>query len=150
MESRERFPPQIKYIVGNEACERFSYYGMRSILTVFMVKHLLMVEHDAEAIYHLFVAAGYLLTLVGGFISDRYLGKYKTIIRISLFYCLGHATLAAWDSRTGLYCGLALIAFGMGGVKSTVSAFMGDQFTETNKTLIDKAFSLFYWAINVG
>src|SRR5271168_2036263 len=84
------YPPQIKYIVGNEACERFSYYGMRSILVVFMTTHLLFKPEEGKAIYHLFVSAAYLLPLLGGFIADRYWGKYKTILYISVIYCLGH------------------------------------------------------------
>src|SRR6185295_4331309 len=90
------FPPQIKFIVGNEACERFSYYGMRSILVVFMMNHLRMAHRDSEAVYHLFAAACYLLPLLGAYLSDRYLGKYKTILFLSLVYCAGHLALALW------------------------------------------------------
>src|SRR5438874_10514868 len=92
-----RYPGQIKYIVGNEACERFSYYGMRSILVIFMVQYLLMKESNAKGIYHAFISANYFLPLLGAYLSDRYLGKYKTIIYLSLVYCLGHAVLAVWD-----------------------------------------------------
>src|SRR5687768_9807073 len=110
-----KFPPQIKYIVGNEACERYSYYGMRSILVVFMIQVLLFQEADATSIYHVFAAACYLFPVLGAFISDRIWGKYKTILYLSLVYCLGHAVLAVWETREGLYAGLALIALGSGG-----------------------------------
>src|SRR4051794_26693682 len=83
----DRFPPQIKYIVGNEACERFSFYGMKSILTIFMVTRLLMPDNQAEATYHLFVSACYLLPVFGAWISDRFWGKYKTIMWLSVVYC---------------------------------------------------------------
>src|ERR1700758_868252 len=92
--SANRFPPQIKYIVGNEACERFSYYGMRSILVVFMVGHLALAANDAQAIYHVFAGGCYLLPLLGGYLSDRWLGKYRTIMWLSIVYCLGHLCLA--------------------------------------------------------
>jgi len=144
------FPRQIRYIVGNEACERFSYYGMRSILVIFMVKGLLMAENDAKETYHLFAGACYLLPLLGAFLSDRFLGKYKTILALSIFYCLGHLTLALWENKTGMYWGLALIALGSGGIKPCVSAYVGDQFTEKNKHLLPKVFDLFYFSINFG
>ena len=145
-----RFPPQIKYIVGNEACERFSYYGMKSILTIFMVTHLLMPDHQAEATYHLFVSACYLLPLVGAWISDRFWGTYKTIMRLSIVYCAGHAVLALWDGRTALYWGLGLISIGAGGIKPCVTAYVGDQFTDKNKHLLAKIFDVFYFSINFG
>lgn len=145
-----RYPSQIKYIVGNEACERFSFYGMRCILVAFMTQHLLMTNEDSTAIFHLFVSGAYLLPLLGAYLSDRVLGKYRTIMYASLLYCLGHATLAFRDDKTGLMIGLVLIAFGAGGVKPCVSAYVGDQFTSKNKTLIQGVFDIFYWAINVG
>lgn len=148
---KESFPKQIKYIVGNEACERFSFYGMRSILVIYMVSQLAILEPEAKATYHLFVSAAYFFPLLGGYLSDRYLGKYRTIITLSIVYCLGHAVLAFWEgSRTGLYWGLGLIALGSGGIKACVSAHVGDQFTEKNKHLVGKIFDVFYFAINFG
>ena len=148
--SKATFPPQIKYIVGNEACERFSYYGMRAILVVFMTKHLQLAAKDATSTYHLFASACYLLPLLGSFLSDRYLGKYKTIMLLSIVYCLGHLTLALFETEYGLYWGLGLIALGSGGIKPCVSAHVGDQFNETNSHLLQKVFDLFYFAINFG
>ena len=146
----QSFPPQIKYIVGNEACERFSFYGMRSILVIFMVNYLAMTQANAKATYHLFVSACYLLPLLGAFLSDRYLGKYKTIMSLSIVYCLGHAVLAVWENKTGMYWGLALIALGSGGIKPCVSAHVGDQFSEKNKSLLKSVFDIFYFSINFG
>ncbi|PIR19662.1 MAG: MFS transporter [Elusimicrobia bacterium CG11_big_fil_rev_8_21_14_0_20_64_6] len=146
----EGFPPQIKYIVGNEVCERFSFYGMRAILTVFMADHLLMPKHEATMVYHLFVSACYFTPLLGAYISDRYWGKYKTIMTLSIVYCLGHAVLAMFSGTTALYWGLGLIALGSGGIKPCVSTHVGDQFTDKNKHLIQKIYDVFYFAINFG
>lgn len=149
-ESSNKFPPQIKYIVGNEACERYSYYGMRSILVIFMIQHLAFSESDATSTYHLFAAMCYLFPLLGGYLSDRFLGKYKTILSLSLVYCLGHLVLAIWENKTGLYWGLGLIALGSGGIKPCVSAHVGDQFKPHQKQLLQKVFDLFYFMINFG
>lgn len=145
-----KFPSQIKYIVGNEACERYSYYGMRSILTVFMIQVLLMQEAEATSTYHLFAGACYLFPLLGAFISDRIWGKYKTILYLSLVYCAGHAVLSIWETKMGLYAGLGLIALGSGGIKPCVSAHVGDQFKANQKHLLKKVYELFYFMINFG
>ncbi len=144
------YPSQIKYIVGNEACERFSYYGMRAILVVYMTDYLMKAPSDAKATYHFFAQGVYFLPLLGAFLADRLFGKYRTIMWLSLVYCLGHLTLALFDGEMGLYAGLALIALGSGGIKPCVSAFVGDQFTTKNKHLLDKIFSIFYFSINFG
>jgi POT family proton-dependent oligopeptide transporter len=149
-ENVNKFPSQIKYIVGNEACERYSYYGMRSILTVFMIQVLLMQEAEATSTYHLFAGACYLFPLLGAFISDRIWGKYKTILYLSLVYCLGHAVLAIWETKLGLYWGLGLIALGSGGIKPCVSAHVGDQFKANQQHLLKKVYELFYFMINFG
>ncbi len=145
-----KFPPQIKYIVGNEACERYSYYGMRSILTVFMIQVLLMQEAEATSTYHLFAGACYLFPLLGAWISDRFWGKYKTILYLSLVYCAGHAVLSIWENKMGLYAGLGLIALGSGGIKPCVSAHVGDQFKANQQHLLKKVYELFYFMINFG
>jgi POT family proton-dependent oligopeptide transporter len=146
----ERYPPQVKYIVSNEGCERFSFYGMRSILTIYMAQYLLLPEHEAEANYHWFVMACYLTPLVGGWLADRMWGRYKVILWLSLGYVFGHVTIAAWETRWGLFFGLALIALGSGGIKPCVSAYVGDQFRADQKTLVSKVYGLFYWMVNLG
>jgi POT family proton-dependent oligopeptide transporter len=152
-------PPQIPFIIGNEACERFSFYGMRNILTVFLIDWLLrnqipsLAEREAgaKAVFHLFVFGVYFTPLLGGFLADRFLGKYRTVLYLSLFYCAGHACLALFHSDPrGFYLGLALIALGSGGIKPCVSALVGDQFTAENKHLVNKVFAVFYWSINLG
>ncbi|MGZ6027844.1 MAG: POT-type proton-dependent oligopeptide transporter, partial [Myxococcaceae bacterium] len=151
-----RFPPQIRYIIGNEAAERFSFYGMRNILTVFLVDYLLT-RHagnhtdEAQAVFHTFVMGVFLFPLLGGWLSDRFLGKYRTILWVSILYCFGHLCLALFDAnKTGFYTGLFLIALGSGGIKPCVSAYVGDQFTESNRALIPRVFGWFYWSINFG
>src|SRR5512133_3364351 len=150
MARAESYPPQIKYIVGNEACERFSFYGTASILVLYMNEHLLYSERDAKAYYHYFVMATFLTPLLGGWIADRFFGRYRTILWISFAYVLGHGVLALWETRTGLLVGLALIASGAGGIKPCVSAFVGDQFRSDQKRLIERIYGWFYWIINLG
>ena len=157
-----RWPPQIKYIVGNEACERFSYYGMRSILAGYITGEVARrgLGQDADtatSIIHTFVFANYFMPLLGAWLSDKVIGRYHTILWVSLFYCLGHGVLACSDFVGGvhgklmcLYAGLALIAFGSGGIKPCVSAFMGDQFRPDQSHLLQKAYGAFYWSINFG
>jgi len=149
-EPRDRFPPQIPFIMASEGAERFSFYGMRSILTVYMVQFLLLARHEAEANYHYFVMANYLMPLAGGWLADRFLGRYRVILWLSLGYVAGHAVVAAVETRAGLYAGLALIAMGAGGIKPCVSAFVGDQFRPDQKSLLAKVYGLFYWMVNLG
>ena len=145
-----KFPSQIKYIVGNEACERYSYYGMKSILVVFMIQVLLFQETDATFTYHIFSSLCYFFPLLGAFISDRVWGKYKTILYLSLVYCAGHVVLSIWETKMGLYAGLGLIALGSGGIKPCVSAHVGDQFKANQQHLLKKVYELFYFMINFG
>ena len=150
-------PRQIPFIIGNEACERFSFYGMRNILTPFLVTSLLLYAPAAERagiakeVFHSFVIGVYFFPLLGGWISDRWFGKYRTVLWLSLVYCVGHAFLAAFeDNRTGFYTGLFLIALGSGGIKPLVSAFVGDQFDQRNKQKAKLVYDAFYWTINFG
>ncbi|WP_434030737.1 oligopeptide:H+ symporter [[Pseudomonas] boreopolis] len=155
---RARMPRQIPYIIGNEACERFSFYGMRNILVQFLITSLLLQEvtapgREAEAkhIMHSFMIGVYFFPLLGGWLADRFFGKYNTILWFSLVYCAGHACLALFEGhRGGFFLGLGLIAFGAGGIKPLVASFMGDQFDQRNKHLAKIAFDAFYWIINFG
>jgi POT family proton-dependent oligopeptide transporter len=146
----DKMPPGVPYIVGNEAAERFSYYGMNSILVVFMTHQLLMAPADADGWYHIFVSCAYFLPVVGAFFGDAILGKYRTIFYVSIIYCFGHFTLAINHSRMGLAVGLFLIAIGAGGIKPCVSANVGDQFGASNQHLLTRVFSWFYFSINFG
>src|SRR4051812_10234975 len=146
----ERYPRQIFYIVGNEAAERFSYYGMTSILTIYMVKNLGFAEGIAEARFHYFTSVLYFMPLVGGFLADRFFGRYRLILWVSFLYLAGHATLAAWPGAWGLLAGCGLIALGAGGIKPCVSAFVGDQFSKEQAHLLERAYGWFYFSINAG
>jgi POT family proton-dependent oligopeptide transporter len=150
-------PRQIRYIIGNEGCERFSFYGMRNILTVFLVTSLLayLPEGDrasaAKDVFHTFVIGVYFFPLLGGWLADRFYGKYNTIFWLSLVYCAGHACLAIFENnRAGFFTGLGLIALGSGGIKPCVATFVGDQFDQTNKHRAKVVFDAFYWIINFG
>ena len=149
-------PKGIPYIIGNEAAERFSFYGMRTILVIFMTKYLMdqngisdvMSREEALTWYHLFSSGVYFTPILGAILSDGILGKYKTIISLSVVYCLGHLVLSLDDTRMGLSIGLSLIAMGSGGIKPCVSAHVGDQFGKTNSYLLEKVFSWFYFSVN--
>lgn len=160
-EDLNRLPSQTKYIVGNEAAERLSFYAMRAMLVLFIARHLFPGRPDADAlaesIYHYFNMAIYFLPVVGAWIADRYLGRYRTILTISFGYCLGHGLLALSDfagtiemKRNLFFAGLICIAIGAGGIKPCVSAFVGDQFSGGRKHLLPKIYSIFYWSINFG
>lgn len=161
MEQKASYPKGIPYIIGNEAAERFSFYGMKAILTTFLVSQFfnptnnpaLEVVSNAEAnnITHLFNTLVYLLPLAGAILADWFYGKYKVILYLSLVYCAGHACLALFENNlNGFLAGLLLISIGSGGIKPCVSANVGDQFDESNKSLLSKAYSMFYFSINAG
>ncbi len=159
----EGHPPGIPHIIGNEAAERFSFYGMKAILAVFLAQYLhlmdgrpgsVMNEAQATANVHWFNMAVYATPLLGALLADIFWGKYKTIILLSLVYCGGHLALAlmgtAGNSGMWLIAGLALIALGSGGIKPCVSAHVGDQFGSRNAHLLPKIFNWFYFSINIG
>lgn len=156
--AQEGMPAGIPYIIGNEAAERFSFYGMKTILIIFMTKYLIdkngsfavMSEEEAKSWYHLFTTGVYFFPILGAIISDAFLGKYRTILILSVVYCLGHLTLALDETRLGLSLGLTLIAIGSGGIKPCVSAHVGDQFGKMNQHLLEKVFEWFYFSINFG
>ena len=157
-------PPGIPYIIGNEAAERFSYYGMRTILTIFMVRYLYLMSDtvmpamskaEAQEHYHTFSSWVYFFPIVGAIVSDAFTGKYRIIIWVSVLYCLGHLALAFMGggglaAETWLWLGLFLIALGSGGIKPCVSAHVGDQFGMRNQHLMEKVYQWFYFAINFG
>lgn len=152
------WPSGIKYIVGNEGCERFSYYGMNAILYIYCVSLYASeslaptaAADMATSTVHLFKTGVYAFPMIGAIIADRLLGKYKTILWFSWVYCLGHLVLSLTEgSFFGLGVGLALIAMGAGGIKPTVSANVGDQFGRSNWNLLERVYQIFYFMINFG
>jgi POT family proton-dependent oligopeptide transporter len=160
----DQMPPGIPYIIGNEAAERFSYYGMRTILTVFMFRYLhLMADQElpsmskaqAQEAYHTFSSWVYFFPIFGALISDAFLGKYRIIMYVSVLYCIGHLCLALMGGaglspEQWMWLGLFLIALGSGGIKPCVSAHVGDQFGKRNQHLMDRVYQWFYFSINFG
>lgn len=164
----DRMPTGIPFIVGNEAAERFSYYGMRTILYVFMTEYLRrasgafapMSVEEATAWQSWFMAAAYFCPMMGAILSDVFLGKYRTILYLSMLYCGGHATLALTlnpellggiiEPKLGLALGLSMIALGTGAIKPCVSAHVGDQFGPSNARLLSQVYYWFYFSINLG
>ena len=155
-------PRGLSTLFFTEMWERFSYYGMLGILAGYIsgkvVEGGLGQDKDTtNIIFNLFVFANYFMPLFGAWLSDRLIGRYHTILWVSLFYCAGHGVLACSDMASNvhgklmfLYAGMALIAFGAGGIKPCVSAFVGDQFKPEQAHLLQKAYGAFYWAINLG
>jgi proton-dependent oligopeptide transporter, POT family len=163
MSSTNKMPAAVPYIIGNEAAERFNYYGLRAILVTFMVQYFYnkagsedpaivqAAEATANAKTHDFVAMSYLLPLFGGMVSDWFWGKYKTILYLSIVYAIGNILLATSVNNEAIFTSaLMLIALGAGGIKPCVSANVGDQFSPENQHLMSKAFSYFYASINAG
>ncbi len=159
--NQKGWPSGIPYIIGNEGCERFSYYGMKSILQVYLTALILQAAvggldetvagKEASSIIHTFGAAVYAVPMIGAILADRLLGKYRTILWLSIIYCLGHLALAVFeDTLEGIYLGLGLIAIGSGGIKPCVSAHVGDQFGRSNWHLVKKVYEAFYFIINFG
>uniref|UniRef100_A0A3B5MN28 Solute carrier family 15 member 1a n=1 Tax=Xiphophorus couchianus TaxID=32473 RepID=A0A3B5MN28_9TELE len=162
------YPISIFFIIVNEFCERFSYYGMRAVLVLYF-KYFLRWDDDlAISIYHTFVAFCYLTPILGAIIADSWLGKFNTIIYLSIVYAIGQVAMAVsaihdiTDSdRDGSpdnltfhivlsMVGLLLIALGTGGIKPCVAAFGGDQFGEHQDKQRRTFFSVFYLCINGG
>jgi len=159
--SNLRYPRSIPFIIGTEAAERFSYYGMRSILTTFLVLQFFNPGHDlalqvqaeaqANAKTHLFVSLAYFMPVIGALLADTFFGRYRVIFYLSILYCAGHLCLALFDqSFNGFSFGLLLLAIGAGGIKANVSAFVGDQFEPHNSGLMAKSYGWFYFSINAG
>ncbi|WP_044174168.1 POT family MFS transporter [Flectobacillus major] len=160
-EKKGSFPKAIPYILGNEAAERFSFYGMRSILSTFLVAQFYnpnaipalqaVAEAKSNEKVHMFVALAYIMPMVGGILADWFFGKYKVILYVSILYCFGHLMLATFEKDLSMFSiGLIVIAAGAGGIKSCVSANVGDQFDASNEHLMSKVYGWFYFSINTG
>ncbi|XP_014647692.1 PREDICTED: solute carrier family 15 member 2 isoform X2 [Ceratotherium simum simum] len=153
------YPLSIAFIVVNEFCERFSYYGMKAVLTLYFLYFLHWNEDTSTSVYHAFSSLCYFTPILGAAIADSWLGKFKTIIYLSLVYVLGHVikSLGALPILGGhmvhtvlSLVGLSLIALGTGGIKPCVAAFGGDQFEEKHAEERTRYFSVFYLSINAG
>nr|XP_027196033.1 solute carrier family 15 member 2-like [Dermatophagoides pteronyssinus] len=147
------YPKSVIFIIGNEFCERFSFYGMRTILILYLMNRLSYGENSATMAFHVFAMACYFTPLAGAVLADSFLGKYWTILIISCLYVAGSIVIALSSiSGSTLFSmlGLALIAIGTGGIKPCVAAFGGDQFIRGQEQQLQRFFSFFYIAINSG
>src|SRR5258705_3042120 len=145
----DRMPPGVPYIVSNEFAERFCFYGINSILTIYLVQFLHFTDAKGASWQSLFKSGAYFFPMVGAIVSDVFWGKFKTIMIFSIAYCLGCVSLAMFsETPLAIGLGLLLVAFGTGGIKPCVSTNVGDQFTSKNQHLIQRAVSWFYLAIN--
>ncbi len=158
---KARMPKAIPYIIASEAAERFSFYGFRSILTTFLVIQFFnpaanpalqtIAEAKSNEMVHLFVTLAYFTPLLGGLAADWFFGKYKVILYVSILYCTGHLVVALSTHNYTLFAtGFILIAVAAGGIKSCVSANVGDQFDASNQHLLSKIYGWFYFTINTG
>ena len=136
-----------------EMWERFSYYGMRAILLLFLIDNvrggLGLNESEGAAIYGIYTASVYLLSLPGGWIADTLLGQRKSILIGGIIIMLGHIILA-FPAGPGLfYAGLAVVSVGTGMLKPNISSVVGELYPEGGARK-DAAFSIFYMGINLG
>ncbi|XP_018342847.1 PREDICTED: peptide transporter family 2-like isoform X2 [Trachymyrmex septentrionalis] len=158
MRQKVKYPKSVFFIISNEFCERFSYYGMRTVLSLYLLNMLGYSESTSTIIYHVFSSLVYFFPLLGAIISDSWLGKFNTILYLSIIYSLGQvilslsaATPIGLPAKEFAILGLILIAVGTGGIKPCVSAFGGDQFVlPQQEKQLAMFFSIFYFSINTG
>lgn len=157
--ARGGHPKGLWVLFGTEMWERFNFYGMRALLTLFMVNSLLMKEGDASLIYGGFLALCYLTPMLGGFIADRFLGNRNCILLGGLMMACGQLLLFASASvfdasiptaTTLMWTGMGVIIFGNGFFKPNISSMVGSLYPKTEKGKLDKAFTVFYMGINLG
>ncbi len=152
-------PKGLWVLFGTEMWERFNFYGMRALLTLFMVNALLMKEADASLIYGGFLGLCYLTPLLGGFISDRFFGNRNCILLGGAMMAVGQLLLFASGSvfptnlslaNTLMWTALFIIIFGNGFFKPNISSMVGSLYPKQEKTKLDTAFTIFYMGINIG
>lgn len=140
-----------------EMWERFSYYGMRAILVLYLTKHFLFAEQPAYAIYGAYTSLVYITPIIGGYLSDRYLGPRKAVLAGGVFITIGHLLIALVEAPegvqgsalSGFYLGLAFIIIGTGFLKANISVLVGKLYARDDVRR-DGAFSIFYMGINTG
>ena len=152
-------PKGLWVLFGTEMWERFNFYGMRAILTLFMVNSLLIKEADAAIIYGGFLALCYLTPLMGGFISDKYIGNRYSIMFGGTLMAIGQFLLfisaSTFDTNIGsakmfMWIALFIIIFGNGFFKPNISSMVGSLYPKQEKSKLDSAFTIFYMGINIG
>jgi len=152
-------PKGLWVLFGTEMWERFNFYGMRALLTLFMVNSLLIKEADAAIIYGGFLALCYLTPLLGGFIADKYLGNRNCILVGGTLMAIGQFLLflsaSTFSSNLGgaktiMWIALFIIIFGNGFFKPNISSMVGSLYPKQEKSKLDSAFTIFYMGINMG
>jgi len=152
-------PKGLWVLFGTEMWERFNFYGMRAILTLFMVNALLMKEEEASIIYGGFLGLCYLTPMLGGFIADRFFGNRNCIMLGGAMMAVGQIMLFFSASIFGTNLGLAnillwsalgIIVFGNGFFKPNISSMVGSLYPKQEKSKLDTAFTIFYMGINIG
>ena len=152
-------PKGLWVLFGTEMWERFNFYGMRAILTLFMINALMMKEADASIIYGGFLGLCYLTPMLGGFISDRFFGNRNCILLGGLMMAIGQFLLFFSASIFGsnlslanslMWSALGIIIFGNGFFKPNISSMVGSLYPKQEKTKLDTAFTIFYMGINLG
>lgn len=152
-------PKGLWVLFGTEMWERFNFYGMRAILTLFMVNSLMMKEADSSLIYGGFLGLCYLTPMLGGFISDRFFGNRNCILLGGVMMAIGQLILFASASvfgsnldlaKTLLWVALTIIIFGNGFFKPNISSMVGSLYPKQEKSKLDTAFTIFYMGINLG
>ena len=153
-------PPGLYLLFSVELWERFSYYGMRAILSLYMAAPLLfpekvglqglgMSKSQSGLILGVFQAFVYLTPIIGGYIADNYLGRRKSIYIGGILMALGQFTLASQVGLIGFYAGLIMIVVGNGFFKPNISTIVGSLYSDGDKRR-DAAFTIFYMGINIG
>jgi POT family proton-dependent oligopeptide transporter len=157
--AKQSHPKGLWVLFGTEMWERFNFYGMRAILTLFMVNSLLIKEADAAIIYGGFLALCYLTPLLGGFISDKYIGNRYSIMFGGSLMAIGQFLLfisaSTFDSsidsaKLFMWIALFIIIFGNGFFKPNISSMVGSLYPKQDKDKLDSAFTIFYMGINIG
>ncbi|SHH88840.1 proton-dependent oligopeptide transporter, POT family [Chryseobacterium oranimense] len=154
-----RHPKGLWVLFGTEMWERFNFYGMRALLTLFMVNSLLIKEADAAIIYGGFLALCYLTPLLGGFIADKYIGNRNAILiggslmaigQFLLFISASTFSADLGSSKMIMWLALFVIIFGNGFFKPNISSMVGSLYPKQEKSKLDSAFTIFYMGINIG
>ncbi len=157
--STNRHPKGLWVLFGTEMWERFNFYGMRTILTLFIVNSLMMSEEQSSLIYGGFLGLCYLTPMLGGFIADRFLGNRYCILFGGLMMAMGQLLLFFSASifgsnlelaRTLLYVALGIIILGNGFFKPNISSMVGSLYPASERSKLDTAFTIFYMGINCG
>jgi POT family proton-dependent oligopeptide transporter len=149
-------PKGLYVLFITEMWERFSYYGMRALLTLFMIKALLLDKSISSQIYGSYTGLVYLTPLLGGYMADRYWGNRKSIIIGGVLMAIGQFFMFISGSLLGssgatfmMFTGLAFLIFGNGFFKPNISTMVGQLYSATDKRK-DSAFTIFYMGINLG